>query len=296
MLFGIRSEGGGLGSNADELRDAFSLFNNTVVLPFQNILLKGLKKIFKINDINLDLYFKTLKPADFIDLDVTETQSEDDAEKEGVTSEEDFVEMSDDEMNIVFEDLEGEQIDDEWEVVDEREQGSDETYEDWAKRLIEENKKFAKDQIDSKPSGFSYLDKSFYKIRFKYAIGSRKSSSSTRTFCKNMMRRTKQKIVYRIEDIDKASREGVNRQLGHKGRPYDLFRFKGGIYCRHKWVEVLYRLKKSTKVKKGAEMPLDIADYKKVSSIPKSYKTKPRGYKDAILAPENMPDRGAYPK
>ncbi len=296
LLFGIRSEGGGLGSNADELRDAFSLFNNTVVLPFQNILLKGLKKIFKINDINLDLYFKTLKPADFIDLDVTETQSEDDAEKEGVTSEEDFVEMSDDEMNIVFEDLEGEQIDDEWEVVDEREQGSDETYEDWAKRLIEENKKFAKDQIDSKPSGFSYLDKSFYKIRFKYAIGSRKSSSSTRTFCKNMMRRTKQKIVYRIEDIDKASREGVNRQLGHKGRPYDLFRFKGGIYCRHKWVEVLYRLKKSTKVKKGAEMPLDIADYKKVSSIPKSYKTKPRGYKDAILAPENMPDRGAYPK
>ena len=38
------------------------------------------------------------------------------------------------------------------------------------------------------------------------------------------------------------SREGVNKQLGHKGRSYDLFKFKGGIYCRHKWKKVLYRL------------------------------------------------------
>ena len=85
ILFGIRSEGGGLGNNADELRDAYSLFNNTVIIPFQNTLLKGLNKIFKVNDINLDLYFKTLKPADFIDLEVTKTQSEEDQEKEGVT-------------------------------------------------------------------------------------------------------------------------------------------------------------------------------------------------------------------
>jgi hypothetical protein len=89
LLFGIRTEGGnGLGSNADELRDAYSLFNNTVVVPFQNILLRGLDKVFRINDINLDLYFKTLKPADFIDLDVVKTQSEDDQEKEGVSNEE----------------------------------------------------------------------------------------------------------------------------------------------------------------------------------------------------------------
>ena len=87
ILFGIRSEGGGLGNNADELRDAYSLFNNTVIIPFQNILLQGLNKIFKVNDINLDLYFKTLKPADFIDLEVTKTQSEEDQQKEGVTKE-----------------------------------------------------------------------------------------------------------------------------------------------------------------------------------------------------------------
>ena len=33
-------------------------------------------------------------------------------------------------------------------------------------------------------------------------------------------------MVYRIEDIDRAKREGVNSEFGHKRRPYDLFRWK----------------------------------------------------------------------
>jgi len=297
ILFGIRSEGGGLGNNADELRDAYSLFNNTVVIPFQNTLLKGLEKIFQVNDINLDLYFKSLKPADFIDLEVTKTQSEEDQEKEGVTKEdintEELVEMSDDDLNLVFEELEGEIIDEEvWEVVDEQDEGVIEDYEDWAKQLIKENKKdkFA-DEIISKEDRPSALDKSFYRVRFKYIKKSRKPSKSTRTFCKNMMRLAKSGFVYRLEDIDKASREGVNKQLGHKGRPYDLFRFKGGVYCRHAWKVILYRLKEGTELREGQSLD----DYKKVNNIPKSYTPKPRGIKDAVIAPENMPNRGHYP-
>jgi hypothetical protein len=290
ILFGIRSEGGGLGNNADELRDAYSLFNNTVVIPFQNTLLKGLEKIFRVNDINLDLYFKTLKPADFIDLEVTKTQSEEDQEKEGVTKEEidtdnlkeefkdlkdidtkptkgmmeeaekglewrkeygrggteigvararnikngdnlsfDTIkrmnsffarheksskggegfepgqdgfpsagriawalwggdagqswakkkveeienvrdDLSDDEMNVIFENLEGEQIDlDKWEIVDEQDEGLIEDYDEWANSLIENlNKKEFADEIKSNEDKFSYLDKSFYRVRFKY--------------------------------------------------------------------------------------------------------------------------------
>lgn len=421
LLFGIRAEGGGLGSNADELRDAFSLFNNTVIIPFQNILLKGLEKVFKVNDIHLDLYFKTLKPADFIDLEVTETQSEDDQEKEGV-SKEDFKDskkkfkdlqdidtkptkgmieeakkglewrkeydrggtmvavararnivnndnlsldtisrmnsffsrhevdkeaegfypgsdkfpsagriawalwggdagqswsakkveetknvkanLSDDELHQVYDDLEGEIMqDDKWEIVDERDQGAEESYEDWAKRLIKENKKeeFA-DEIKSDEDKFSYLDKSFYRVRFKYIKQSRKPNetnpstgkkNSSRIFCKNMMRLAAAGFVYRIEDIDKASNAGINRQLGHKGRKYDLFKFKGGIYCRHAWKEILYRLKKGTELKDG--LSLD-DDYNTVKSIPKTYVRKPKGLKDSKIAPNSMKDRGAYPK
>ena len=305
ILFGIRAEGGGLGNNADELRDAFSLFTNTVVIPFQNTLLKGLKKIFKVNDINLDLYFKSLKPADFIDLEVTKTQSEEDQEKEGVTKEdintEDLVEMSDDELNIVFDDLEGEEIDDEiWEIVDEKEEGEVTDYEKWAKSLIEEYRKdeFA-DVITAKPDGFSYLDKSFYKIRFKYYKKSKRTRTpngkkpigKSRPFCKNMMKLSDQGTVYRIEDIDKASREGVNKQLGHKGKAYDLFKYKGGVYCTHAFKVILYRLKSGSKLKEGQGLD----DYKKTSSIPSTYEPKPRGIKDAKQAANKGNNWWKYP-
>ena len=100
-------------------------------------------------------------------------------------------------------------------------------------------------------------------------------------------------FVYRIEDIDKASNAGINRQLGHKGRKYDLFKFKGGIYCRHAWKEILYRLKKGTELKDG--LSLD-DDYNTVKSIPKTYVRKPKGLKDSKIAPNSMKDRGAYPK
>jgi hypothetical protein len=281
ILFGIRAEGGGLGNNADELRDAFSLFNNTVVVPFQNTLLKGLEKIFRVNDINLDLYFKTLKPADFIDLEVTETQSEEDQEKEGVTKEdintEDLVEMSDDDLNLIFEELQGEQIDlDKWEIVDEQDEGVIEDYEEWADDLIRKKENFA-DEIRSKEDLPSQLDKSYYRVRFKYYRKNKtanKKGNGSRRFCQNMMRLSSAGFVYRLEDIDKASREGVNKQLGHKGRPYSLWKFKGGRYCKHSWRTMLYRLKEGTELKEGQSLD---DDYKKVDSIPKSYKPRPRG-------------------
>tara|TARA_B100000902_G_scaffold318069_2_gene309912 strand:- start:2145 stop:3983 length:1839 start_codon:yes stop_codon:yes gene_type:complete len=305
ILFGIRAEGGGLGNNADELRDAFSLFSNTVVIPFQNTLLKGLEKIFRVNDINLDLYFKSLKPADFIDLEVTKTQSEEDQEKEGVTKEdintEDLVEMSDDDMNNMLEYLGGEQIDlDKWEVVDEQDEGLIEDYQEWADSLIKhlDKKEFA-DEITAKPDGFSYLDKSYYKVRFKYFKKSKRTRTpngknpigKSRTFCKNMMRLAGQGTVYRIEDIDKASREGVNQQFGHKGRKYDLFKYKGGVYCTHAFSAVLYRLKANTELVEG--QPLE--DYKKVSSIPKTYEPKPRGIKESKEAANRGNNWWKYP-
>jgi len=299
LLFGVKGDGSGFGNNADELRDSYSLFNNTVIKPFQNTLLEGLQAIFNICDINLDLYFKSLKPADFIDIETIAKVSEDEQEKEGIDTgdeiKKEFTELSDDEFDDVLDNLNPEVIDEEWEVVDERDQGSEEEYEEWANRLIKKREDFA-DYIESKPSGFSYLDKSYYKIRFKYVVGSRKAkkTGSSRKFCIKMMDRTYDGKVYRIEDIDKASREGVNKQLGHKGRAYDLFKFKGGVYCRHKWVEVLYRLKKSTKIVDG-EMPENIGDYKTVSDIPSSYKPTPRGIKDSKIAPVNMPNQGHYP-
>jgi len=298
LLFGVKGDGGGFGNNADELRDSYSLFNNTVVKPFQNTLLSGLQDIFSICDINLDLYFKSLKPADFIDISNVAKVSEDEQEKEGIDTgdeiKKEFTELSDDQFDALLNNLEGEQInDDEWEVVDEREQGTGDDYEEWADRFIQKREDFAVNEIKSNEDKFSYLDKSYYRVRFKYAVGTTKGSGSkSRPFCENMMRLSRGGFVYRIEDIDIASERGINRQLGHNKQPYDLFKFKGGVYCRHKWNEVLYRLKKGTELKDGQSLD---NDYNKVDSIPASYKRKPKGLRESKIAPYNMPDNGHYP-
>jgi len=414
LLFGVKGDGSGFGNNADELRDSYSLFNNTVIKPFQNTLLEGLGPIFFVNGINLDLYFKTLKPADFIDISNVEKLDEDEQEKEGIDTgeeikkefkdlkdidtkptkgmieeakkglawrkehkrggtmvavararsiingqnlsldtikrmhsyfsrhesdktgegffpgedgfpsagriawalwggdagqswaakkvqeienvEEQLTELSDEQYDGILSSLEGQKIDsEEWEIVDEREQGSEESYEDWANRLIQKKENFAVNEIKSNEDKFSYLDKSIYRVRFKYAVGSRKAKkkgNKSRPFCENMMRLSRAGFVYRIEDIDAASEAGVNKQLGHKGKKYDLFKFKGGVYCRHKWNEILYRLKKGTELKDGQSLD---NDYNKVDSIPKSYVRNPRGIKESKIAPVNMPNQGHYP-
>ena len=68
LLFGLR-DGGGFGSNTDEMKSAYDLFYNTVVLPLQRIMLDGLRPVFAASSITLDLYFKPLRPASFLTVD-----------------------------------------------------------------------------------------------------------------------------------------------------------------------------------------------------------------------------------
>ena len=76
LLLGVKAESG-FGSNAVELRDSYSLYNSTCIKPFQSTLLESLDQIFRLNGIDsLDIYFKTLKPADFLDLDVIDAIDE----------------------------------------------------------------------------------------------------------------------------------------------------------------------------------------------------------------------------
>lgn len=377
MLLGIREGNDGLGNNAEEIKNATQLFDNIVIQCFQDQVIECIDAILSVNSIALDLYFKTLKPLDFSDIDIVnkeiieeetgyemslkkidgvdvyKTKEEAEAkaleqgcegyhehEEDGVVyympceSHDEVVDlkkpcqagyeqygmkmkngkkvpncvpikMNDDEVENVLGHLaeSGEQMSKEYVFVDEIDEDSDIDNEDWANYLINEKKSTLskvkgllglKDEIDSKKKGssFSYLDSKngLYKIRYTYAIGSSKASSSTRDFCRNMMNMAASGIVWTIEDIDKASREGVNRELGHNRQSYDLFKFKGGIYCRHKWKKVLYRLESNT------EPSENLGNYKKTRTIPKSYMKNPRGSKQAGIAPENMPNRGAYPK
>ena len=60
-LMGLDS-GNGFSSNADELNSASNFYHNTVIVNFQNKILKVLSKIFKVNDMDIPVQFVQLKP------------------------------------------------------------------------------------------------------------------------------------------------------------------------------------------------------------------------------------------
>ena len=273
MLLGVK-DSSGLGNNADELKTASLLMDNTVIRPFQTLLINAFDDVLAYNDISLNLYFKTLQPLEFKDLDnVVDEETRE--EETGVKLAKENEDFNDEEMLNA---LDGEEISDEWELVEKREYSEDnESVEDWAGSLVKEKKstlnKLA-DFIKSKPNDKSKLDKSFYKVRYEYS--EKYSSDNSRNFCKTMMGRTSKGVVYRKEDIDQASFSGVNKSFGHKGNNYSLFKYKGGVNCGHYWSENLYRLKSKTEkyISKGKE----------VDSIPKSYTPKGEEYRTSEIA------------
>ena len=70
MLLGIK-DSTGLGNNADELKTASILMDNTVIKPFQDLLLGAFEDILAFNDIELNMYFKTLQPLEFVAVSYT---------------------------------------------------------------------------------------------------------------------------------------------------------------------------------------------------------------------------------
>jgi hypothetical protein len=291
LLFGIASTNG-FSSNADELQNSFVLFDNLVIRPKQEVLLSAIDKILAFNGISLNLFFRTLKPLEFTDLENAQTEEQVAQETETQLSSE----ATDEELEVLLNDLAGEVLGDEWERVTEREVKADNiSTEEWVNNALNPKKSVLArlaSVIKSEPSRESNLDKSVYKVRYEYSA--RYNKANSREFCVKMMARTANGVVYRLEDIDKASRAGVNEQLGHKGQPYDLFKFKGGVNCSHYWNEVLYKLK-TKKDGKGYVEDKSLSSSEEVNSIPKSYTPRPTGNAQSKVAPIDMPNRGHHP-
>ena len=73
ILLGIK-DNTGFGNNAEELRTASILMDNIVIRPFQQNLLEAFKSILDFNNIDLNLYFVTLQPIEFTELDNIQTK------------------------------------------------------------------------------------------------------------------------------------------------------------------------------------------------------------------------------
>ena len=83
MLLGIK-DGSGLGNNAEEIKTASLLMDNTVIRPFQELLIDSFDQILAYNEISLNLYFTTLQPLEFTEVDQTLQDRETIEEETGV--------------------------------------------------------------------------------------------------------------------------------------------------------------------------------------------------------------------
>ena len=88
----------------------------------------------------------------------------------------------------------------------------------------------------ARPTARSSQDKQvkdkFFKVRYKYTG----NKNPERAFCKAMMNAGK---LYRKEDIDNMASVAVNKGFGEFGSDtYDIFKYKGGARCRHKFQRV----------------------------------------------------------
>ena len=221
MLLGIK-DNTGLGNNADELKTASQLMDNTVVRPFQNLLINAFDDILAYNDISLDLYFKTLQPIEFTDLHNAVTKEQVEQETGQKLSKQD--DMKDEILNRIFDKLQefGEDEDlDNWELVDER--PVDYEQEEALDKMI--GLASTGRAIPNANSGQDEeVGEKNFKVRYQYAPLSyteRKGVIVSRQFCIKMVDAAK---VYRKEDIQKMSEMAVNAGWGPKGAAtYDIY-------------------------------------------------------------------------
>jgi hypothetical protein len=294
LLIGLRDGNNGLGNNADEIQNASRLFNNVVIQPYQNLLIDSLDTILAVNDISLNLYFKTIEPLEFMDLENVEGE-ENIEEQTGIKEEEESTELEIMASNVKKTALDElidlgqseEEVLNDYELVHEAEVDYD--LEDELDFVVTEINKTTKKEFASTgrayPKAKSSQDGESKKkseegvefiVRYFYEAAPNPAPSS-RTFCDKMMAAKK---LYRKEDIIKMGEKPVNAGFGKSGADtYSIWLYKGGARCNHRWTRKLFARKggrslgeavSTTKAIKRGFRPETNA--KKVSIAPKNMK------------------------
>lgn len=298
MLLGIRDTGGGLGNNADEIETATRLFDNIVIRPYQLEIIEALDEILAINGIALNLYFKTIQPLDFIDVNTMNAETNE--EETGVKMSSDKVCCSandslDDEIAQSLIDL-GEFQNENWLLIDESEVNYD-TDDAENELLTKEPKQSLLSKVynfvstgSARPNAKSEQDENIDGIRFitRYVYAG-DTTDKSRLFCKKMTEANK---IYRKEDIIRMSEQAVNKGWGPRGADtYSIWLYKGGGACHHRWNKQVYASFE------GVNIDVNSPKAKQIAGA----KAEAYGYtiKNAALVsqrPIDMPNKGFLPK
>ena len=305
MLLGIK-DSTGLGNNADEIKTASLLMDNTVIRPFQELLIDCFDNLLAYNNIALNLYFTTLQPLEFTEVDPTIQDAEDIEEETGVEMSNEIPKLDNelgselaDELIKVGEDEE--EILKNYKVVDDREVSYE--FDDELDGVIEDLNKEKKsllskfyefvstgtarktkksEQDGTSKQSIAKLQK--FLVRYYYnppKVTTKKGKNVSREFCKKMVRAKK---IYRKEDIRALTTKTVNKGFGVGGsNTYSIWMYKGGARCYHRWYRKTY-LKKWTTKGMGKEI---------TSGEAKSLGFKfPRNAQKVPVAPKDMKYKG----
>jgi hypothetical protein len=363
LILGIATSNG-FSSNADELKNSFILYENMTLKPYREMLVDALENILAYNEVNLNLYFETLKPLEFTDplgKAVVEEELSKNVNLKSVVVDDNLAVIDDrlaysskekaEEMatNIGCEgvhehDFEGKtwympcathnagaeelslpkkfdaseyghtkeknwvlidsfdvDYDKESEIDEEISLAQEKANLDIEKEKLSRQKKPTKlqqirkillDDISANPDEVSELDwviNGFYFItRYKYEeASSPKAKGDSREFCKEMMNAD---LLYRKEDIDRMSSDGVNGEFAPAGKSsYDILRWKGGVYCHHSFKRQIF-----IGLDTGEPLDPDSLEAQQISiSRARKYGYNLKDPKGTAIAPINTQDRGS---
>ena len=249
LLFGIR-DGGGLGNNAEELESSSLLMNKMVIVPFQQIIINELAKIFKINGWDCEISIDTLQPAQFLEGQTDDAEAETESEEQSFNREDSRQILPPEAVDYILNHLSEvgqkreELTDGGWVLVMEDDEPTEEGK---AMNIIElllkmtsNGQEFSApgDLNTADPEEPSSLDRALWKIRYEYA-GPR--DEKNRDFCARCLDLN---LIYRKEDIDEMSAPpGANSlEFG----TYNIFDYKGSYGCRHRWRRLVFFRKRDS--------------------------------------------------
>jgi hypothetical protein len=286
LLFGIR-DAGGLGSNADEMKNAYRIFNKNIIEPYQQIVTDSLEEIFKGMGIMADIYIE----ANDIFGDEIAAPTVAQSATTQLSEEKKKINLSDpQEKPPIFTDEDEawwcEFLEDKGEIVDEDE---------W--ELIEaEPVNLASVRSYSDPDKPSEMDSGLYKIRYAY---SKNLSADSRRFCRQMVSAARNGFVYRYEDLQamEPDTNELNPNMGHNGNTFSVWLFKGGVNCKHFFERRVY-FRKREKGRFVKDNGLESSDEISVSKAIRAgmpLKDIAKGFATANTKPYDLPNNGRYP-
>ena len=222
-MFGVKTAGQ-LG-NTQELEIASELFDKQVVKPYQRVVKDALERVFNAAGTPTVVSVEEVPPMEPVEAPEEVNMSE-------------VVDLN---LACDFLIEMGEELDDEWELIDARKV-------DYETEAVQDAMWTFATVPSGKPQAKSEQDNELVKVRYAYMPKKTGiNGNESRDFCSRMVSAGDR--VWRKEDIKFASDRAVNPGWGPNGADtYDLFLYKGGGSCQHFWERRTYLRKNNKRV------------------------------------------------